>query len=409
VASRKGSSLGGIGKPDKPATPGSSEGKPSHSSDRKSSGDSDVLYQAWMTGFSYEACRDLYLPGGVPPPHTDDQVREYRDKILPWLSTYLNLVSEWSAAGMDDVTDDLKQMVKDVRKTADPPVFTPASDKLGPLATPTLQQQGKKQEASADDKFDSDFDLVLGAIRALEPYGCYAALSGEYCSRLTHLRQGDTVAKLASALRDNLREMKNALPDGAYGVIDSDLSKIESPRGGIISELEKGAEDRIGQPLEKGWRESGGKVEQALTGHRQAETSAGKQMLDEEIATWTDLMFGVATPEDILSARGRALAYALVVAVGLGLVLGIGLIILVVLKVVAQIPGMDLSTLSMVNGRSFISTVATVSTTLTTVGLSFGLLATKAWASLQAFEQATLLYFAKMPRFRRHVNPLYGQ
>jgi hypothetical protein len=408
VASNKGSSSEGIGKQGKPTKPGSSAGKPSHSSGGKSSGASDTIYKAWMTGFSYEACRSLYLPGGVPPPHTDDQVREYRDKILPWLSTYLNLVSEWKAEGMDDVTDDLAQMVKDVRKTADPPTHSPDPDKAGPMGAPTLQQQGK-QESRADDKFDSDFDLVLGAIRAMEPYGCYAALSGEYCSRLTHLRQGDTVAKLASKLRDNLCEMKNALPDGAYEVIDSDLSKIESPKGGVISELEKGAEDRIGGPLEKGWRESGGKIEQALTGHGRAETSAGKQMLDQEIATWTDLMFGVATPEGILSARGRALAYTLVVAVGLGLVLGIGLVILLVLKVVAQIPGMDLSTFSMVNGSSFISTVETVSTTLTTVGLSFGLLATKAWASLQAFEQATLLYFAKLPRFRRHVNPLYGQ
>jgi hypothetical protein len=203
--------------------------------------------------------------------------------------------------------------------------------------------------------------------------------------------------------------MKNALPDGAFDVIDSDLSKIESPQGGIISALEKGAEDRIGRPLEKGWRESGGKIEQVLTGHEQAEASPGKQMLDEEIATWTDLMFGVATPEDILSARGRGIVHTLVVAVGLGLVLGIGLVILVVLQVVAHIPGMDLSTLSMVNGSSFISTVETVSTTLTTVGLSFGLLVTKAWASLQAFERATILSFAKMPRFRRHVNPLYGQ
>jgi hypothetical protein len=368
-----------------------------------------MLYKAWMTGFSYEACRNLYLPGGVPAPLTDDQVRGYRDKILPWLSTYLNLVSEWKAAGMDDVANDLERMVKEVRKKADPPASTLDSDKSGPPAEPTPQQQGKKQEASADDEFDSDFDLVLGAIRAKEPYGCYAALSGEYCSRLTHLREGDTVARLASALRDNLCEMQNALPDGAYDVIDSDLSKIESPRGGVISELERGAEDRIGRPLERGWRESGGKIEQALTRHGPSVTSTEKRMLDEQIATWTDLMFGVATPEGILSARGRGLAYTLVVGVGLGLVLGIGLVILVVLEVVAHIPGMDLSTLSMVNGSSFISTVETVSTTLTTLGLSFGLLATKAWASLQAFERATILYFAKMPRFRRHVNPLYGQ
>jgi hypothetical protein len=409
VASNKGSSSGGDEKRGKQATPGSSAGKPSKSSGGKSSGASDVLYKAWMTGFAYEACRNLYLPDGVPPPHTDDEVREYRDKILPWLSTYLNLVSEWGAAGMDDVTDDLKQMIKDVRKTADSPASAPVSDDPGPLAVPTSPHQWKAGEADADDKFDSDFDLVLGAIRAKEPYGCYAALSGEYCSRLTHLREGDTVARLAAALRDNLCEMKNALPDGAYEVIDSDLSKIESPRGGVISELEKGAEDRIGGPLEKEWRESGGRIERALTGHGPAETSAAKQMLGEEIATWTDLMFGVATPEDILSSRGRSLAYTLVVAVGLGLILGIGLVILVVLKVVAQIPGMDLSTLSMVNGSSFISTVETVSTTLTTVGLSFGLLATKAWAALQAFERATILSFAKMPRFRRHVNPLYGQ
>ncbi len=353
----------------------SSDGEDSSSSGGRSDDASSTLYKSWMTGFAYEACRNLYLPGGVPPPHTDDQVREYRDKILPWLSTYLNLVSEWDAVGMDDVTDDLERMVKDVRKRTDPP--TSDSERHQAASPP----QAEKEDANADDRFDSDFDLVLGAIRAKEPYGRYAALSGEFSSRLTHPREGDTPARLAAALRDNLAEMKNVLPDGAYDVVDSDLSRIQGgQQGGVVGELEK-----------------------------EVEMSAGKRALNEEVATWTDLMFGVATPEGILSARGRGLAHTLVVAVGLGLILGIGLVIFLVLKVVANIPGMDLSSLSLVSGNNFISTVETVSTTLTTVGLSFGLLVTKAWASLQAFEQATLLFFAKMPRFRRHVNPVYVQ
>jgi hypothetical protein len=91
------------------------------------------------------------------------------------------------------------------------------------------------------------------------------------------------------------------------------------------------------------------------------------------------MMFGVATPEGTLSARGGGLAYTLVVAVGMGLALVMGLVILAVLQVVAHIPGIDLSILSMVNGSSFISTVEMVFTTLTTVGLSFGLLGKKAW------------------------------
>lgn len=351
----------------------SSDGDDSSSSGWKSDDASSTLYKSWMTGFSYEACRNLYLPDGVPPPHTDDQVRKYRDKILPWLSTYLNLVCEWEAVGMDYVTDDLEQMLKDVRKLTDSP--TSSSDRR----EAALHEE--KVDASADDRFDSDFDLVLGAIRAKEPYGGYAALSGEFSSRLRHPREGDTLAKLAAALRGNLSEMKNVLPDGAYDVIDSDLSRIQSGRqGGVLGELEN-----------------------------QVEASAGKSALNQEIATWTDLMFGVATPEGILSAQGRGLAYTLVVAVGLGLVLGIGVVIFLVLKVVANIPGMDLSSLSLAGGNNFISTVETVSTTLTTVGLSFGLLVTKAWASLKAFEQATLLFFAKKPRFRRHVKPVYGQ
>jgi hypothetical protein len=351
----------------------SSDGGDSHPTGGQSGEASSALYKSWMTGFAYEACRNLYLPGGVPPPYTDDQVRKYRDKILPWLSTYLNLVSEWDAVGMDNVTDDLERMVKDVRRRTDRPTSPDRNQAISP-------SQAEKEDSTADDRFDSDFDLILGAIRAKEPYGCYAALSGEFSSRLTHLREGDTLAELATKLRDNLAEMKNVLPDGAYDVIDSDLSRIQGgQQGGVVGELEK------------------------------VETSAGKRALNEEIATWTDLMFGVATPEGILSARGRGLAYTLVVAVGLGLILGIGLVIFLVLKVVANIPGMDLSSLSVVSGNNFISTVGTVSTTLTSVGLSFGLLVTKAWASLQAFERATLLFFAKMPRFRRHVNPVYEQ
>jgi hypothetical protein len=375
VPSNRGASSGGGGKP---SDSGPSGDQSSPSSDGGSSDDSGTLYKAWMTGFSYEACRSLYLPGEVPPPRTDDQVMEYRDRILPWLSTYLNLLSEWSAAGIDQVTDDLEQMMKDVQKTVHPPHLGPPAT-TAPPAAPALLEQGEDGNASADDKFDSDFDVVIGAIRAKDPYGRYAALFGEYSSRLTHLREGDTVAKLADAIRDNLCEMKNVLPDGAYEVIDSDLQRLEgSQQGGMVKELEKDVADGVERPFEKRLKESGGKTKPTLIGQGFAKRSAGKRMLDEEIRTWTDLMFGMAAPEDILTARGTALAHTFVVLVGLGLILGIGLVILVVLTVVAHIPGMDISSLSLNSGKGFISSVETVSTTLTTVGLSLGLLVTKA-------------------------------
>jgi hypothetical protein len=427
-------------------------------SDKSSDGAPGSLFQGFMVGYAYEACRNLYfvqIPRGLSAMHgAEHKERPTGDRaeLLQWINTYLNLVSELSLTGVDALTKDLGQMAKDVTparrgdkkgavegpvaaaiaRTAGPvmatqdpsaldpaPVAAPAPPSPHPTVTTTTTMmtttatagmsasmpgtavpqptsppsgsppiQSRSAAATAAhtapdiESFDAEFDEVLGAIRAKVPYAYYAVLFGEYCSRLRHPRDEDSRSRSAKYLDGCLSEMRNALPGGAYEVIHYDLEKYAvSSRKGRRAQGEKEEEGR--------GREGGAKEIDELR---------------QRIQTWADLICGTSTPRSILTLLGSSLLYGSVALAGILVSLLVAAVIIAVFTGVAHIPGIDLTGLSMYTGQNLISSAQTVTTTLAAAGLSLTLLATKAWAWLQAFERETTYSLAKRVRLRKSVD-----
>jgi hypothetical protein len=127
-------------------------------------------------------------------------------------------------------------------------------------------------------------------------------------------------------------------------------------------------------------------------------------VLKQRIQTWADLICGTSTPRSILTLLGSGLLYCSVAFTGVLVSLIVAAAIIAVFTGVAHMPGIDLTGLSMYTGQNLISSVQTITTTLAAAGLSLSLLATKAWAWLQAFEREATYYLAKRVWLRKSVD-----
>jgi hypothetical protein len=253
------------------------------------------LFQGFMIGYAYEACRNLYFvqtprrsAGALKREGGQMLVIEGRAELLQWINTYVNLISELSLQGVGALTENLGQMAKDItpargrergegeekkavaegqregtmtsrspvakdtsKKTFDSsvaaaPTVTTTATAPGALASmsgtvlaPTTSSSSPPPQSPLPltahsvpdiESFDLEFDAVLGAIRAKIPYAYYAVLFGEYCSRLRHPREEDSLSRSAKYLDGWLSEMGNALPGGAYDIIHHDLEKYMGQR-----------------------------------------------------------------------------------------------------------------------------------------------------------------------------------
>lgn len=180
------------------------------SSRRRESGElfgpSLPLYDGWMTGWSYEACRHFYFANGGP----EALALGDRATLLSWLSTYRNLIDDYGPVDVDETMKELDAMEETVED----------ADK-----TPR-----KVEERATMESFDSHFQEVNGAIRAKAPYAYYAVLFASYASRLRFPRDGDAWPKLVGSMRIFLSNLKSVLPPGAFDVIDGDLEEMKESR-----------------------------------------------------------------------------------------------------------------------------------------------------------------------------------
>ncbi|MDA4116384.1 MAG: hypothetical protein OK442_07510 [Thaumarchaeota archaeon] len=171
------------------------------------SGASLALYDGWMTGWSYEACRHLYFmnddPGSLPP--------DERLTLLGWLSTYRNLIDAWCPVDAEGTTKELDMM----------------EERAG--AASKGHHSGEPITAGS---FDSHFEEVKGAIRAKAPYDYYTVLFASYASRLRFPREGDVRPKLVGSLRVFLENMKGVLQPGVFDFIDNDLDEVKDDAEG---------------------------------------------------------------------------------------------------------------------------------------------------------------------------------
>ena len=173
------------------------------------------LYDGWMTGWSYEACRRLYfmnegprsLPGGD------------RLTFLGWLSTYRNLIDVWSPVDDEGTIEELEMM-----------------EERAEGGSKGAQGGG---EPISPESFDSHFEEVKGAIRAKAPYDYYAVLFASYASRLRFPREGDVRPKLIGSMHIFLTNMKGVLLPGVFDFIDHDLDEMKNETGGGERELKQ--------------------------------------------------------------------------------------------------------------------------------------------------------------------------
>jgi hypothetical protein len=82
----------------------------------QTSGASGELYKGWMTGWSFEACRNLYYPEHYfsSPQATRKDTYETTQDLLVWLATYWDLVASWCAVGLDDICSRIDQIIQSV-------------------------------------------------------------------------------------------------------------------------------------------------------------------------------------------------------------------------------------------------------------------------------------------------------
>jgi hypothetical protein len=405
---------------------GSSDGTSDSSSDGKTSDASVSLYQGFMTGWSYEACRGLYyqegelwsvpksVPDGQQPkPSSKDkaELAKVRNRLLPWLSTYANLVSEWAAVGADGVSDDLDHITTQVAfsrsvegKPDKPsgetktPDLTSISANLEQMAKDLISIAGSASQSSSSgaqpspsangasavitkEQFDSDYDQILGAVRAQLPYAYYAVLFGQYCSRLQHPREGDKLTETAEGLRGCLSELRSVLPEGAYDIIENDLYAYAGKRSVIdrishMSETAEGRAKRLGVVNDE---------------------------LRRNIQTWSDLLVGADSPRDILNVGGSACLYGSLILAALALVGAAVTIVYVVYIWFNSLPWGKQTLKDILNPTNAKTLWTDVTSIGTAAGITILAVVSQAWNWFKGFEKAAILFFAKVWKLRRHV------
>jgi len=179
------------------------------------SGASLALYDGWMTGWSYEACRRLYFMNEDPRSLSGDD----RLTLLGWLSTYRNLIDAWGPVDAEGTIKELDRMEERAGGASKGP-------------------HGGEERISAE-SFDSHFEEVKGAIRAKAPYDYYTVLFASCGSRLRFPREGDVRPKLIGSMHIFLTNMKGVLPPGAFDFIDNDLDEMKNATGEGKRELKQ--------------------------------------------------------------------------------------------------------------------------------------------------------------------------
>jgi hypothetical protein len=307
-----------------------------------------LFYESWMTGWSLQSCRNLYFESNdyshlQPGP---------REKLLSWLSAAVDLVDKWKVVD-SSAEAHLKKMLDDV-------------------------SQGKTAQTVNVDAFDRDVAEILGTIRAQVPYGYQTAAFASDSSRLAYPREIDIGHRTdtLTRLRGSLSKIRHVVPQGAFDVINNDIKKMikknKSPFGDPIGD---------DKPL----------------------SDQQRKHLTEVVQVWADLMLGTLAAKDALSKWGRTLLYLSVGGVGIVMFSIVGVVIGLVFLVVPILTGTSAAGLSLATMKDLISSISTLVTTLSAVGLSLSLLATKAWSGVKAFEPWAAVQLARWPRVRKRV------
>jgi hypothetical protein len=232
-------------------------------------------------------------------------------------------------------------------------------EKLEDLKKHTLVKISKEE-------FDSLYLAIVGIVRASDQYSFKAMDFSGSANALDNqelhvIKEGKTIKEL----KEKLLNLKKFIPNSANSVILDDLNQINQIKIDDVKSFE----------TEK------------------------KRTWD-----WSDLVFGTRSVSDILTPSGKLFLnvfYALIavlillVAFSLG---GYGIYYFV--NWLFSVFKVSVASLTTSNIKDTISTITSISTFLTGLGLSLGVVAQRAWKGLKSLHDLIALWIAKSAVFR---------
>jgi hypothetical protein len=302
----------------------------------------DALWKGLLTGYSYNAIRDLYFKNGGPSSLEVDK----RADLLRWLYTYQSLVNDWK---VNDEQKDLVQSMIDVVEGID----IPGASTRASSTNVTLE------------RFQALFYALEGIARAEAQSSSYAMTFYVHVNELAHPDVNQSKSGIFRDLRNSLSDLKNFVPNSAaYSVVRHDIDKIES---------DVQIEDYYKKDLRR-------------------------------TEDWSALILGIRSVSDILTRRGKIAFHILFAVLAILFLMAafsiVGGILFGIIYALIYVFKINLSTLTLSNGKDLISTLSTVISILTAVGLSLSAIVQKAWSSLKSLDSWLTVQTANQTSFR---------
>jgi len=147
------------------------------------------LYKAWMTGYAYQASRNIYFGPGPQLDASQSAV------LLNWLLTYSSLVAGWKPFDPnDEIGKGIEEMIDEV--------------------------EGNKQpHAVTRDQFDEWHLRVVAAMTAAMPSASYTSQFASSLAGLGHVETEDEFKDLSAQLDGSLEKLKSEISADTYTVI----------------------------------------------------------------------------------------------------------------------------------------------------------------------------------------------
>jgi hypothetical protein len=357
---------------------------PKPDSEAKSSVTSaEALWRGLLTGWSYNACKSLYFEKDILNiPSNDPKIEEKKTDLLRWLYTYQSLANYWKID--EEPKKLLKSMIKIVEQTW-------ISKKIASFTQhPEITRE----------QFEALFHSIEGIARAEAQYSYYAMTFYVHANELTYPNVGQKRSEIIEDLKDSLLELKNFVPDrAAYSVVHNDIKRLEREAKKISNDLE--TKEKI--------------QKEAMT---KADIAYERDM--RRTGDWSALILGKRSVHDILTWYGKALVLVIfAMLAGLLLIAAftvVGGVLYLIVYAITTVFHIDLSTLTLSNGKDLISVLSAVLTILTGVGVSLSLVVQKTWASLKRLERwlriqcarASLLRSACRKKSQMSTNRTFG-
>lgn len=329
----------------------------------------DGLYDGWMTGWAYQAIRDLYFArensSGLSP---DDW-----KNLAEFTYAYSNIIEEWGEIGFEDLTSCMGNIRKHVSTSLEEMKKGDRSD---------TDQRSKRSQ------FEGWFKGIEGAARTKGPYVSDVMEFSSAASQWSYSPTIDQMQLFKNMRDDLLPKIKSAVPASAHEIVSDDMGRLLRVWRHDFSWAEK-RERRLVLLLSRLGRTERRKVEEAPVDEQR---EAKKRQLVRE---WSELILGAESAREILNWWGRTTLYVLLGMLGITSFILVGVAFFFLITEIPALFGVALSKLTISDLNTILSIVAAV-------GISLPVLATKLWGGLIAAEHQLAIKLTRVVTFRRN-------